>query len=109
MGDELGGHLVSGHIDGLARVVEKGATADSLRYVFEVPNDFAKYMVPKGSIAIDGISLTVNDVDGVRFGVNIIPHTQAVTTIGKLAIGDEANFEIDMIARYIERMMSAKA
>ncbi len=104
MGDELGGHLVSGHIDGLARVTDRGVAGDSLRYLFEVPGEFAKFIAPKGSIAIDGVSLTVNDVDNTRFGVNIIPHTRQVTTLEAYEIGQEVNFEVDMIARYIERM-----
>jgi len=105
MGDELGGHLLSGHVDGLARVIDRGVVGNSLRLVFEVPQLFAKYMAPKGSIAIDGVSLTVNDVDQTRFGVNIIPHTQKWTNLSSLGIGTEANFEIDMIARYVERML----
>jgi riboflavin synthase len=108
MGDELGGHLLSGHVDGLIRVVERSASADSVRFVFEAPKAYMKYIAPKGSISIDGISLTINSVDDVRFSVNIIPHTQQMTTIGKLAVGDEANFEIDMIARYVERMIGAR-
>ena len=108
MGDELGGHLVSGHIDGLVRVAEVTAAADSKRYVFEVPKAFAKFLAPKGSISIDGVSLTINGVDGTRFGANIIPHTQAETTLGSLNSGDEANFEIDMIARYVERMLATR-
>lgn len=107
IGDELGGHLVSGHVDGLARVVDRGIAGDSLRYLFEVPDEFARFIAPKGSIAIDGVSLTVNDVDGVRFGVNIIPHTQHITTLKAHGIGQEVNFEVDMIARYIERMRTA--
>jgi riboflavin synthase len=109
LGDEFGGHILSGHIDGLARVVDRGVVGDSLRYQFEVPQEFARFIAPKGSIAIDGISLTVNDVDNMRFGVNIIPHTQTVTQIAGLALGDEVNFEVDIIARYVERMMSQKA
>jgi riboflavin synthase len=105
MGDELGGHLVSGHIDGLARIIEKTPVDDSLRLVFEIPKAFAKFIAPKGSIAIDGISLTINQVDDIRFSINIIPHTQLITTLASYAVGDEANFEIDMIARYVERMM----
>lgn len=105
MGDELGGHLLSGHVDGLARVIDRGMQADSLRLIFEVPQAFAKYMAPKGSVAIDGVSLTVNDVDQTRFGVNIIPHTQKWTTLSGLGIGSEVNFEVDMIARYAERML----
>lgn len=105
-GDELGGHYVSGHVDGIARVVDVSRSGDSWCLVFDVPNDFAKYIAAKGSVTIDGVSLTVNRVDGVRFGVNIIPHTQKETTLGHLKIGDETNFEVDMIARYVERMRS---
>ena len=109
MGDELGGHLTSGHVDGLARVIYKKTVGESLNFVFEVPNEFSKFIAAKGSIAIDGISLTVNSVDGAKFQVNIIPYTQQLTTITALDIGSEANFEIDMIARYIERMQNLKA
>jgi riboflavin synthase len=104
-GDELGGHYVSGHIDGVARVVGKQGDADSLRLRFEVPKEFAKFIAPKGSIAIDGVSLTVNEVENTIFGVNIIPHTQAMTMLASLHIGDSINFEIDTIARYVDRMM----
>jgi riboflavin synthase len=104
-GDELGGHLLSGHIDGVARVTDRKAEADSVRYTFEVPQKFAKYLAPKGSIALDGVSLTVNDVEGTCFGVNIIPHTRQMTVFEQLGKGDEANFEVDMIARYVERMV----
>lgn len=109
MGDALGGHILSGHIDGIVRVIDRGVSGDSIRYVFEAPKDYARYIAPKGSVALDGVSLTVNDVDDVRFGVNIIPHTQKATTIGALGVGDEVNFEIDLIARYVERMITAKA
>lgn len=109
MGDELGGHLLSGHVDGVARVVSRSGEGDSLRLQFEVPGQFARFLAPKGSAAIDGVSLTVNDVDGARFGVNIIPHTQDMTTLASLNPGDEANFEVDMIARYVARMTEARA
>ena len=108
-GDELGGHLLSGHVDGVARVVSRTPEGDSIRFQFEVPETFARLLAPKGSAAIDGISLTVNEVSGARFGVNIIPHTQKMTTIAALNPGDEANFEVDMIARYVERMLDTKA
>jgi riboflavin synthase len=104
-GDELGGHYVSGHIDGIARVESMAKSADSLRLQFDVPADLAKYIASKGSATIDGVSLTVNHVDGSRFGVNVIPHTQKATTLGTLKIGDEANIEVDMIARYVERIL----
>jgi len=102
VGDELGGHYVSGHVDGIARVVGRSEAGDSVRFEFDVPPDFAKFIAPKGSVTIDGVSLTVNAVDGARFSVNIIPHTQKATTLGALQVGDESNFEIDMLARYVQ-------
>ncbi|HUK07754.1 MAG TPA: riboflavin synthase [Stellaceae bacterium] len=105
LGDELGGHLVSGHVDGLGRLVARREEGDSIRFVFEAPPGLAPGIAPKGSISVDGVSLTVNEVDGVRFGVNIIPHTRAVTTLGSLAVGDFVNLEIDLIARYVARLM----
>jgi riboflavin synthase len=108
MGDELGGHLLSGHVDGVLRVTACQPVGDSVRYEFEVPKAFAKFIAPKGSVAINGVSLTVNHVDGLCFDVNLIPHTQKMTTLGQLAVGDEANFEIDMIARYTERMLQGR-
>lgn len=108
MGDELGGHIVSGHVDGIAKVISRASENDSLRFVFEVPEAFAAFLAPKGSVSLDGISLTVNEVDGCRFGVNIIPHTQAATTMGLRQIGDLLNFEIDLIALYVSRMMQGQ-
>ena len=108
MGDELGGHIVSGHVDGIAKVVSRTAESDSLRFIFEVPEAFAPYLAPKGSVSLDGISLTVNEVDGVQFGVNVIPHTQKATTMGARQVGDLLNFEIDTIARYVHRMLQAQ-
>lgn len=108
-GEELGGHLVSGHIDGVARLKDKQKEGDSLRCIFEVPHEFAKFIAPKGSVALDGISLTVNEVQGNRFGVNLIPHTLQQTTLGALEAGEEANFEVDLIARYAERLLNQKA
>ena len=102
-GDELGGHYVSGHVDGVARLVGKQADGESLRMQFEVPKEFARYIAPKGSITLDGVSLTVNEVDGYRFGVNLIPHTLQMTTLGHIPVMAMVNFEIDMIARYVER------
>jgi riboflavin synthase len=104
VGDELGGHYVSGHVDGIARVVGRAAAGDSVCLRFDMPPEFAKFIAAKGSVAIDGVALTVLDVEGARFGVNVIPHTQAATTLGALQVGAEANFEVDMIARYVERM-----
>ncbi|HTS94115.1 MAG TPA: riboflavin synthase [Stellaceae bacterium] len=105
LGDELGGHLVAGHVDGMARLVERRAEGDSLRLVMEAPAALAPGIAPKGSIAVDGVSLTVNEVTGARFGVNIIPHTQAATSLGALAVGDAVNLELDLIARYVARLL----
>ncbi|TWA72258.1 riboflavin synthase alpha chain [Azospirillum baldaniorum] len=104
LGDELGGHIVSGHVDGVATVVEVRADGESKRFTFEAPATLAKYIASKGSVALDGVSLTVNEVDGARFGVNIIPHTQDATTFGALKAGDRVNLEIDMLARYVARL-----
>jgi riboflavin synthase len=104
MGDELGGHIVSGHVDGVADVVSVTPEGDSWRYVFEVPVELARFVAPKGSVALDGVSLTVNEVDGRRFGVNIIPHTRTHTTFRTLKPGDKVNFEVDMLARYVARL-----
>lgn len=104
LGDELGGHIVSGHVDGLGEVVAKTPDGGSTRWRFRAPRDLARFIAPKGSIAIDGVSLTVNEVDGTEFGVNIIPHTEQVTTFGRLAAGDTVNLEIDMLARYVARL-----
>lgn len=106
-GDPLGGHLVSGHVDGIGRVVSLAQDARSWRIRFETPPELARYVARKGSIAIDGVSLTVNEVEGREFGVNIIPHTFEVTTIGGYAPGRRVNLEIDTIARYVERLMAA--
>ncbi len=103
VGDELGGHFVSGHVDGRGTVVAVTPEAGSHRVVIEAPNDLARYIAAKGSIAIDGVSLTVNEVDGARFGVNIIPHTWSETTLGALQPGAHVHLEIDMLARYIAR------
>ncbi|MBM9593118.1 riboflavin synthase [Roseitranquillus sediminis] len=104
VGDELGGHIVSGHVDGLARLVSLRDEGDSTRMTFEVPDELARYIAPKGSVALNGTSLTVNEVDGRRFGVNIIPHTKLVTTWGDAAEGDPVNVEIDTLARYVARL-----
>lgn len=105
VGDELGGHIVSGHVDGVATVVSIADENESKRFVFEAPENLAKFVAPKGSVALDGVSLTVNEVDGRRFGINVIPHTQAVTTFGRLRQGDRVNMEIDMLARYVARLL----
>ncbi len=104
VGDELGGHIVAGHVDGLGEVVSATPEHGSTRWVFAVPDVLARFIAPKGSVAVDGVSLTVNEVDGPRFGVNIIPHTAAVTTFGLLRPGDHVNIEIDTVARYVARL-----
>ncbi|SHG80385.1 riboflavin synthase [Marivita hallyeonensis] len=104
VGDELGGHIVSGHVDGLAKIVEMRPEGDSIRYTFEAPKSLARFIAPKGSIALDGTSLTVNEVDGTLFGLNLIPHTQEVTTWGAAKVGDSVNLEIDTLARYVARL-----
>jgi riboflavin synthase len=103
-GDPLGGHYVTGHVDGIATVVGTAADARSLRMEFEVPAPLARYIARKGSVCIDGVSLTVNDVAKNRFGVNLIPHTLEVTTLGGCPAGTQVNVEVDIIARYLERM-----
>jgi riboflavin synthase len=106
-GQALGGHYVTGHVDGRARVVAITEDARSSRVSFEVPATLARYIASKGSATIDGVSLTVNEVEGRRFGVNLIPHTREVTTLGELAPGAMVNLEVDIIARYVERLTSA--
>jgi riboflavin synthase len=103
--DEMGGHIVAGHVDCVASIVEKRGEGDSQRFVFEVPEGYEPAVATKGSVALDGVSLTVNEVAGRRFGVNIIPITQAKTTFGTAKIGDRVNLEIDVIARYIARIL----
>jgi riboflavin synthase len=105
LGDELGGHLVYGHVDGIATIAALTPEGGSMRFLFEAPAELARFVAPKGSVAIDGISLTVNEVDGNRFGVNIIPHTQAVTTLGQARVGQRVNLEVDMLARYVARLL----
>ena len=105
LGDELGGHLVLGHVDGMARIVERRSEAESVRFVFEAPEELALFIAPKGSVALDGVSLTVNEVAQNRFGVNIIPHTLACTTFGSVRVGQRMNLEIDLIARYVARLL----
>ena len=107
-GDALGGHLVSGHIDGVAEVVAISGDARSTRLKIAVPADLARYIARKGSVAVDGVSLTVNEVEGASFGVNIIPHTQTVTTLGKLDVGARVNLEVDQVARYVERLVAPR-
>ncbi len=106
LGDELGGHLVSGHVDCVAEVSSVRADGDSVRFTIKLPIDFAPFVAEKGSVAIDGVSLTVNEVSDDSFGVNIIPHTQQVTSFGHLQEGDAVNIEIDMLARYVARLLN---
>jgi riboflavin synthase len=108
-GDALGGHLVSGHIDGVATVIAATMEARSCRVTVQAPPQLARYIARKGSVALDGVSLTVNDVEESRFGVNLIPHTLAVTTLGRLAGGLRLNLEIDQVARYVERLLEGFA
>ena len=105
LGDELGGHLVYGHVDGVGKIVSSTPEGGSVRFVFEAPPEVARFVAAKGSIAIDGISLTVNEVDDNRFGVNVISHTQSVTTLGQARVGQRVNLEVDMLARYVARLL----
>jgi riboflavin synthase len=104
VGDELGGHIVSGHVDGVAEILATRDEGDSTRFTFRAPDAMAKFIAPKGSVALDGTSLTVNEVEGAEFGVNIIPHTKAATTWGRAKAGDRVNLEIDTLARYVARL-----
>lgn len=104
VGDELGGHIVSGHVDGLAEVIAVEDEGESTRVTLRAPAALARFVAPKGSVALNGTSLTVNDVDGCDFGINFIPHTKEVTTWGEVAVGDRVNFEIDTLARYVARL-----
>jgi riboflavin synthase len=105
VGDPLGGHLLSGHVDGVARVTAVSSDARSRRLTIETPADLARYVAAKGSVAVDGVSLTVNSVEGTTFGVNIIPHTQTATTLGQLEVGSRVNLEVDQLARYVARLL----
>ena len=104
VGDELGGHIVSGHVDGIAKVTSIKDEGDSTRFVFEAPSELARYIAPKGSVALNGTSLTVNEVDSTKFGVNLVPHTKKVTSWGKTQVNDPINLEIDTLARYVARL-----
>lgn len=104
VGDELGGHIVSGHVDGVAGIVAMRDEGGSTRFTFRAPEALAGFIAPKGSVALNGTSLTVNEVAGAEFGVNIIPHTKAVTTWGEAKVGDLVNLEIDTLARYVARL-----
>lgn len=105
LGDELGGHLVYGHVDGVGKIVSMTPEGGSVRFVFEAPGELARFIAAKGSIAVDGVSLTVNEVKGSQFHVNIISHTQAATTLGTAKVGQRVNLEVDMLARYVERLL----
>ncbi|WP_048647653.1 riboflavin synthase [Nitratireductor soli] len=107
VGDELGGHIVSGHVDGMARIVERKDEGEAVRFVLDAPAELAKFIAPKGSVTLDGTSLTVNRVDGNRFDVLLIHHSLAVTTWGERAVGDAVNIEIDTMARYAARLADA--
>ena len=104
VGDELGGHIVSGHVDGVAEIVALRDEGDSTRVTLRAPEALAKFIAPKGSVALNGTSLTVNEVNGTDFGINFIPHTKAVTTWGSAAVGYRVNLEIDTLARYVARL-----
>lgn len=108
LGDELGGHLVSGHVDGLVRISERQPEAESVRFTFEAPEELMPFIAPKGSVTLDGVSLTVNEISGNRFGVNIIPHTLACTNFSEARPGQHMNLEIDMIARYVARLLGTR-
>ena len=105
----MGGHIVSGHVDGIGKVIEKKADGRSIRFTFKAPDNLAKYIAEKGSICINGISLTVNDVNGATFSVNIVPYTLKDTTLGEAIVGTTVNLEVDLLARYMERLMQGEA
>jgi riboflavin synthase len=109
IGDELGGHIVSGHVDGMATIVERKDEGDAVRFTLEAPRELARFIAPKGSVALDGTSLTVNKVDGLRFDVLLIHHSLSVTTWGDRKAGDRVNLEIDTMARYAARLAEAAA
>lgn len=104
----LGGHIVSGHVDGIGTIIDKRIDGRSIRFTVEAPNNLAKYIAQKGSICIDGISLTVNSIDGAKFGINIVPHTLKETTLHDAIIGTKVNLEVDVLARYMERLMKGE-
>ncbi|MDX2264525.1 MAG: riboflavin synthase [Hyphomicrobiales bacterium] len=108
LGDEMGGHLVAGHVDGLAQVVSVDAEGFSRRFLIEAPAELAGFIAPKGSVCLDGTSLTVNEVKGAAFTVNLIPHSLAVTTWGQKLAGDRLNLEVDLIARYVARLLAPR-
>ena len=104
LGEELGGHIVTGHVDGVAKIVSRFPDGDSMRFLLEVPSEFAPFIASKGSVALNGVSLTVNEVDGMRFDVNVIPFTLAHTSWGDRVPGDPVNLEVDLLARYVARL-----
>lgn len=105
---ELGGHIVSGHVDGVANISERRSDGSSERFVIEVKKEFARFIAPKGSVALNGVSLTVNDVDGSHFGINLVPHTLSETTWSQIQTGDQVNLEVDLLARYVARITEAE-
>jgi riboflavin synthase len=107
VGDELGGHIVSGHVDGVAEIIAIADEGDSTRVTLRAPTELARFIAPKGSVALNGTSLTVNEVNGAEFGINFIPHTKEVTTWGDMSVGDAVNLEIDTLARYVARLAEA--
>ena len=107
-GDALGGHLVAGHVDGVAELRARAASARSEQLRFRVPHELARYLARKGSVCLDGVSLTVNAVQGDEFEVNLVPHTLSVTTLGQLTVGAQVNLEVDLIARYVERLAASR-
>ena len=109
IGDALGGHLVSGHVDGIGVVISRSEDARSVRLAFEIPTELARYIAKKGSVCVDGVSLTINEVSGNTFSLNIIPHTAEITTMGAYDVGTTVNIEVDLLARYIERMLGNDA
>lgn len=108
LGAELGGHIVTGHVDGLAKILSRTTDGSSERFVLEAPKAIARFVAEKGSVALDGTSLTVNEVDGLTFGINLIPHTLSVTTWGERQPGDRVNIEVDLLARYVARLKQAE-
>lgn len=108
LGDELGGHIVTGHVDGIARILERKDDDDCARFTLEAPADLAKFIAEKGSVALNGTSLTVNHVDGARFAVMLIPHSLKVTTWGDARQGQEVNLEVDLMARYAARLLASR-
>ena len=105
----MGGHIVSGHVDGLATLIEKKPDGRSIRFKFKAPDELAKYIAEKGSICINGISLTINTIEGAVFSVNVVPHTLKETSLGFASVGDKINLEVDLLARYMERLMKGEA